>query len=271
MNTADRHAQTRFLQERLLHHKLYRGHLDGLWGPLMIEAVGKAIDLLDQAQPAPPITPVELTPTVDCRLALELGFHEAVVRQAYRDGGGVWTWSVGLTSATGHSVERYIGRPQTMQHCLNIYVWALKRYAAQVDKVFKGFPLTSHQYAAAVSFHWNTGAIRRASWVTLLKEGNLVAAEANLKSWNKRGGTTDRGLVNRRAKEADLMFRGIWSGDGTITEYTALTPNSTPRWSSAVRIDVRAEMLAAFGASVEPVLDRASKPNSIPDEPTLSS
>jgi hypothetical protein len=26
-----------------------------------------------------------------------------------------------LTNATGHKVERYIGKPASLQHCMNIY------------------------------------------------------------------------------------------------------------------------------------------------------
>jgi len=46
---------------------------------------------------------------VDYDVAMEVASHEAIIRQAYKDSEGVWIWSVGLTSATGHVVERYIG------------------------------------------------------------------------------------------------------------------------------------------------------------------
>lgn len=33
---------------------------------------------------------------VTYRIALEVAYHEALVRRAYKDSVGVWTWSVGL-------------------------------------------------------------------------------------------------------------------------------------------------------------------------------
>src|SRR5690554_6331906 len=96
---------------------------------------------------------------VDHEVALEVACHEALVRQTYKDSVGVLTWCVGMTNATGHTVERYIGKPASLQHCMNIYAWALDRYADGVRRAFKGTPLTKAQFAAALSFHWNTGAI----------------------------------------------------------------------------------------------------------------
>jgi hypothetical protein len=78
--------------------------------------------------------------------------HEAIIRQAYRDLEGVWTWSVGITSGPGHGVERYIGKPQPLSHCLAVYAWALNRYAEAGQAAFNGYPLTKAQFTAALSF-----------------------------------------------------------------------------------------------------------------------
>lgn len=207
---------------------------------------------------------------VTYRVALETACHEALVRQAYKDSAGVWTWSIGLTSATGHKVDRYIGSPQSVKYCLEVYVWALKNYAKQVDAVFGGFELTEAQFAAALSFHWNTGAIRTASWVSEFKQGNLREAEARLKAWNKVNGEVSTGLVKRRKKEADLFFRGVWSNDGTVTEITRLNSNHEPIFKSAKKINVSREMLMAFGQGHVPELDQKPQPNNKPSRPTLS-
>jgi lysozyme len=180
------------------------------------------------------------------RTALEIVSHEAVVREAYKDGGGVWTWSIGITSATGHKVERYIGKPQPMEHCLAVFVWALEKYAQDVRDVFRGYQLTEAEFAAALSFHYNTGAIRKASWVANFKAGRKSSAEVGFKAWNKDNGKVVPGLVTRRAKEADLLFRGKWSATGTVIEYTQLTPRSTPNWSSGKRVNVEAALQAAL-------------------------
>jgi len=215
-------------------------------------------------QPPLPITGV--TPAV----ALEVGHYEAVVRQAYKDSGGTWTWSVGLTSATGHNVERYIDNPQTMLRCMEVYVWALRNYAKQVDVAFGGFILPQYAYAGAVSFHWNTGAIRKAKWPALYMAGKHKAAEADFKQYVNAGGKPNPVLVKRRAAEADLIWRGVWANVGTMTEFTKLTSKHTPVWSSAKTVDVREDLVRAFAFGIEPMLDQPPQPNSEPEVPTLT-
>jgi lysozyme len=46
--------------------------------------------------------------------------------------------------------------------------------------------------------------------VKTLRSGDAEAAEAALKAWNKAGGRIYKGLVRRRAEEADLIFRGAY-------------------------------------------------------------
>lgn len=193
--------------------------------------------------------------TIDYDIAMEVASHEAIIRQAYKDSEGVWTWSVGLTSMTGHNVERYIDAPQPLEHCLAIYVWALDNYAAAVREVFAGHPLTKAQFAAALSFHWNTGGIKRASWVDHFKAGRLHAAEKAFKAWNKPAE-----IRRRRAKEADLLFRGKWSNNGRMTEYTKLTPRHTPMWGSALSIDVEDLLKLAIGSHTGPIMDKPPRP-----------
>ncbi|MCP4386536.1 MAG: peptidoglycan-binding protein [Hyphomicrobiales bacterium] len=54
-------------------------------------------------------------------------------------------------------------------------------------------------------------------------------------------------IIGRRTKERDLFFDGRWSNDGTMTEFTRLTSNSTPDWSSGKRINVARELKSALG------------------------
>ena len=67
--------------------------------------------------------PYKITP----RIAAELISHEAIVREAYLDSVDVWTWSVGITSASGHTVwPRYLDNPQTLRRCFEVYEWAIR-------------------------------------------------------------------------------------------------------------------------------------------------
>lgn len=177
------------------------------------------------------------------RCALEVASHEGLVRQAYKDSVGVWTWSIGITSASGHNVERYIGKPQTLEHCLAVYVWALEKYASDVRTAFAGTDITEEQFAAALSFHYNTGAIGRATWVKQFKAGAVAGARGSIMNWR-----TPAEIIPRREKERDLFFDGEWSGDGTVTEYRRLTSKSIPVWSSAARTDIREALRTAFDA-----------------------
>ena len=179
-------------------------------------------------------------------IALEVGCHESLVRMAYKDSSGVWTWSIGLTSATGHSVERYIGKPQSMEHCIRVYVWALDNYADDVRRFFDGVPLTQQQFAGALSFHWNTGLIHKATWAQNLKDGNRTAAKKNIMNWTKSKGEVVQGLVKRRKREQALIFNGVWANDGFITEWTRLHSNYNPDWKSGVRRNIRPLIEDAF-------------------------
>jgi lysozyme len=214
--------------------------------------------------PAGAAMPVELI-EVDYDIALEIAGHEAVIRETYRDSVGKDTWSVGLTSATGHDVTRYIGKPQPLEHCLAVYVWALREYAVGVRKAFAGMKLTKAQFAAALSFHWNTGKIGKASWVKRFKAGDIAGAREAFMLYRK-----PPEIEGRREKERDLFFDGVWSNDGTMTEYTRLTRKRTPVWKSAVRIDVREILRAAIASAAAPELDHAPQPNAVPGAPTLS-
>lgn len=204
---------------------------------------------------------------IDSQIALEIASHEAVIRQAYKDSKGVWTWSVGLTSMSGHEVERYIDKPQTIEHCLAVFVWALSgHYLREVLEAFEGYELKYNELAAALSFHWNTGAIKRATWVKNVKAGNRKAARINIMQYNKPAE-----IKSRREKERDLFFDGKWSNNGKMAEYTQLTAAHTPRWSSRVEIDVAdvlERLLDTPGEVVVVVPDK--EPTTITPTPTLT-
>ena len=94
------------------------------------------------------------------RIAAELIAHEGIVREAYKDSVGVWTWSIGVTDASGHLVGRYKDNPQSLERCFEIFEWLLRtRYLPAVQEAFAGHELKEHELGGALSFHYNTGAI----------------------------------------------------------------------------------------------------------------
>lgn len=190
------------------------------------------------AVPSPP-GPFTITP----RVAAELVGHEAIVREAYLDSASVWSWGVGVTNASGHRVDRYRDNPQSIARCLEIYVWLLReKYAPAVRKAFAGHDLTEAQFAAALSFHYNTGAIARASWVKLWKAGDIAGARRAIMEWR-----TPPEIVERREKERDLFFDGKWSASGKATVWPVRKPSYRPDWKNPQHVDVTADLQALLG------------------------
>lgn len=184
-------------------------------------------------RPAPTGTPITE------RIQLEILEHEGIVPEAYKDSVGVWTWGCGVTNASGHKVGRYKDNPTTILRCLEVYEWLIRtKYLPEVLKAFSGFPLTEAQLGGALSFHWNTGKIGKANWVSLVKAGKVKEARAAIMNW-----ATPKEIIGRRQLERNLFFDGVWSSDGLINVYTRVRkPAYTPDWSSAKQTDVR-EML----------------------------
>jgi lysozyme len=166
---------------------------------------------------------------------LEIISHEAIVQEAYLDSEGVWTWSVGITNATGHNVNRYKDNPQPLDKCLAIYIWALReRYVPAVLKAFAGHQLTEAQFTAALSFHYNTGAIGRAHWVEQYRAGQVAQAKISIMDWDKPAA-----IIPRREKERDLFFDGKFSNDGKATIYPVNKPSYHPDFAHPLKVDIR--------------------------------
>ena len=196
-----------------------------------VEAVLRAWDICLGAKPmASSYDPAK--PDITPRIAAELIAHEGIVREAYRDSVGVWTWSVGLTDASGHKVGRYKDNPQPMSHCLSIFVWALRRnYLPEVLAAFGSHQPSEHELAAALSFHWNTGGIGRAEWMRLAMAGDMERARPAMLNWAKPAS-----LLGRRRKEQALFFDGKWSTDGTALVYGVAKPSYHPVGGKRVNI-----------------------------------
>ena len=177
------------------------------------------------------------------RMVLEILEHEAIVREAYKDSVGVWTWGVGVTNASGHRVDRYRDKPATMERVLEVYVWLLRqKYLPEVLTAFAPVVLTEYELGAALSFHYNTGAIGRAEWVRLFKQGKHDAARQAFMHWSK-----PREIIGRRKAERDLFFDRKWTSDGRVIEYRRVRkPSYQPDWSSAHLVDVRDALKAAM-------------------------
>ena len=178
------------------------------------------------------------------RVAAELIAHEGLVREAYRDSVGVWTWSIGITSQSGHDVHpRYVDNPQPLKRCFEVFEWLLRtRYKPAVDAAFKGVALSEAQFGAALSFHYNTGGIGRATWVKDWVAGEADAARAAFMNWSKPAE-----IIPRREKERDLFFDEVWSNAGTAVEYPVKKPSYLPDIVKGKSVDISGVLKDLFG------------------------
>lgn len=133
--------------------------------------------------------------------------------EAYPDPGtGGEPWTIGWGSTRG-GLHGFVRRDTvwTRQQCDERFVDDLRRiYEPQVLKALGGaIKATSQaQFDALVSFHYNTGAIARATLTRKHKAGDYAGAAAEFLRWNKAGGRVMRGLTRRREAEAAMYRSG---------------------------------------------------------------
>ena len=126
--------------------------------------------------------------------------------EAYPDPGtGNHPWTIGW-GATGKGIGP--GTVWTQGECDARLTRDLIRYAADVARALNGAPTSQPQFDALVSFHYNTGAIGRATLTKKHKVGDFAGALAEFKRWNRAGGRVMKGLSRRRADEAKLYASG---------------------------------------------------------------
>lgn len=125
--------------------------------------------------------------------------------EAYGDpatGGAPWTIGWGTT---GRDIKP--GLVWSQAQCDARLEADLVRFAADVDRALGSAPTSQSQFDALVSFHYNTGAIAKATLTKLHRAGKFDAAADEFGKWVNAAGKRLTGLVRRRAAEAAL-YRG---------------------------------------------------------------
>jgi GH24 family phage-related lysozyme (muramidase) len=126
--------------------------------------------------------------------------------EAYPDPGtGGAPWTIGW-GATGPDIGP--ATVWTRAQCDTRLEIDVARHASEVSPAIGGAPTSQLQFDALVSFHYNTGAIRRATLTKRHLAGDFAAAAAEFARWNRAGGRVLNGLVRRRAAEAALYSKG---------------------------------------------------------------
>ena len=176
-----------------------------------VEALDRAIDgAQDLSQDCAPGAP-------DCRVGPEglqlIRQYEGCARlrrdglvEAYPDPGtGGEPWTIGW-GATGPDIGP--GLVWTRSQCDARFEQDVARHARDVLGVLGSARTSQRQFDALVSFHYNTGAIARATLTRLHIAGQFDRAADEFARWNKAGGRVLKGLVRRRRDEAALYRSG---------------------------------------------------------------
>jgi GH24 family phage-related lysozyme (muramidase) len=122
--------------------------------------------------------------------------------EAYPDPGtGGAPWTIGW-GATGPGIGP--GTAWTSAQCDARLAEDLSRHAAEVAQAIGDAPTSQPQFDALVSFHYNTGAIGRATLTRRHLAGDHAGAAREFGRWNRAGGRVLAGLARRRAAEAAL-------------------------------------------------------------------
>lgn len=126
------------------------------------------------------------------------GKVEAYPDPGSRDG---TPWTIGYGS-TGPDIRK--GTVWTVAQAEERFASDVQRYADEVSEAIGTASTTQAQFDALVSFHYNTGAIRRATLTKLHKAGDYAGAAKEFGKWIYNDGRKMQGLINRRAEEAAL-------------------------------------------------------------------
>ncbi len=129
--------------------------------------------------------------------------------EAYPDpgtGGEPWTIGWGATHMHGRRVRP--GDIISQAEADALLVEHLASYSAQVCAALGDAPTSQAQFDALVCFHYNTGAIARATLTKRHCGGDCTGAAREFARWNRAGGRVMKGLARRREAEAALYRSG---------------------------------------------------------------
>jgi lysozyme len=169
--------------------------------------------------------------------------HEGIVLSRYRDSVGVWTIGVGHTKAAGGiNPETFTGK-LSLKQVFDLLREDIRKYEEGVNRAVK-VALKQHEFDALVSFHFNTGAIAKATLTKSLNAGDKALAAKQFMNW-----VTPKEITARRMAERDLFLTGKYPpAVGTV--YPA-TPGGKVVWRQGKRVHLR-ELLETFADAPGP-------------------
>lgn len=160
--------------------------------------------------------------------------HEGIVLSRYFDSVRVPTLGVGHTAAAGYPDPATFQGSLMLGEAFGLLRHDIMKYERGVNAAVK-VPLKQHEFDALVSFHYNTGAIGKASFVKKLNAGDRAGALKGIMDWRK-----PTGIIARRTAERDLFKTGKYPPP-FATIYPA-TSSGKVLWSEGKRVDLRKEL-----------------------------
>jgi lysozyme len=187
-----------------------------------------------------------------------LMIHEGIVPGPYLDSVGVWTYGIGHAETSGlppnpRTMNR--GMPADLDtelsRVFDVFRADLPKYEAAVRKALPN--VKQHEFDAALSFHFNTGAIGTARWVPILRAGDAAgAARSLMANWSGKNPE----LKERREAERDLMLLGRYP-TGAVTVWQ-VSDVGRVIWKPAMRLP--AERALAMLRRADPAKPAAGPP-----------
>jgi len=179
--------------------------------------------------------------------------YEGLRVNAYKCSAGVWTIGYGHTSAAGEP-EVKPGMTITKIEANRIFDKDIQNFAVGVERLID-VPLSPAQFGACVSLAFNIGlgAFSKSSVRRFINQNRMNDAADAFLLWNKAGGRVLKGLVRRRAEEAEL-FSSADNPDVRIPD----EPKGKPMAMSTTNIAAGVSAAAGVTAATREIVDNTS-------------
>jgi lysozyme len=194
--------KTLLQQEALKARGYYTGELDNWAGPRYQDAL-HAFQM--ELTPEPLSDPTNLHRDIHAEGVELIKHFEGLFLEAYKCPAGVYTVGYGHTGLKHKDGTVYPGRKVTKEEAEALLRYDLDVFEGRVMRLVT-VPLNDDEFAALVSFDFNTGGLADSTLRRKLNAGDHSGAASEFARWNKAGGKTLAGLTRRRTAEAKLFL-----------------------------------------------------------------
>lgn len=195
--------RTLLVQEALKARGLYTGNPDNWAGPRTEDAYQAFLLALAPQPPAPIIENKHRDISAEGRQLVKE--FEGLYLEAYQDEVGIWTIGWGHTGLNHNDGTVFRGRKITLEKAEELFTRDMDFFEGRVERLIS-VPLNADEFAAVVSFDFNTGGLEDSTLRRLLNAGDRDGAAEQFCRWNKAGGVVLAGLTRRRMSERNLFL-----------------------------------------------------------------